>query len=128
MTCFMLLVMGLGPRFCVFSCLGSPLCVLHFRVWAFVWTTVLFFFFSCVFSVLYLFLISAKGGTCKYKEKLGQCFPCCTRFDRNLEEKKTSAEREGPKKVPERERERGGDRQNPSIRFKSNRPSVHIHP
>ncbi len=26
---FLLLVMGLGPRFCVFSSSGSPLCVLH---------------------------------------------------------------------------------------------------
>jgi hypothetical protein len=61
-----------------------------------------------VFSFIYLFLISADGGTCRYKEKLSQCFPCCTRFHRNLEEKKTSAEKEGPKKVPEREREREG--------------------
>jgi hypothetical protein len=38
-----LLMMGLGPRFCVFSSLSFPLCILHFGVWSFVWTSVFSF-------------------------------------------------------------------------------------
>jgi hypothetical protein len=52
----LLLVMGLGPRFCVFS----PLCTLHFWVWPFVWISILSFFFSCslarCFSCIYLLI------------------------------------------------------------------------
>ncbi len=55
-----LLMMGLGPRFWVLFCQGSSLCVLHLRVWSFVRTSVLYFFFSCslakCFSFIYLFI------------------------------------------------------------------------
>jgi hypothetical protein len=34
----MLLVMDLGPTFGDFSSSGSPLCILCFWVWSFVWT------------------------------------------------------------------------------------------
>ncbi len=37
-TSFMLLVMDLGPTFGDFSSSGSPLCILCFWVWSFVWT------------------------------------------------------------------------------------------
>jgi hypothetical protein len=54
------MVMGLGPRFCVFSSYGSLLCILHFVVRSFVWTLILCFFFSCClvrcFSFIYLFI------------------------------------------------------------------------
>ncbi len=47
-TCFLLLVMGLSPRFYVFSSYGSPSSVLRFWVWFFVRTLVLSFFSSLV--------------------------------------------------------------------------------
>jgi hypothetical protein len=56
------------PRFQVFSCWGSPLCVLHFRVWYFVWTLILPFLllFPCGVFFLYLFiyLIQRRLMTC----------------------------------------------------------------
>jgi hypothetical protein len=80
----------------------------------------------CFFRSLFISYF-AEGGTCKYKKKLGQCFPCCTRFHTNLEEKKTSAEREGPKKVPERERERERGRTHPSVSNQFVQVSTSIH-
>ncbi len=62
--CFMLLVMGLGPRFCDFSFQGSPSCVMCFQVCSFVWTSIslsslvlvpsVFLLFVCLF--IYLFI------------------------------------------------------------------------
>ncbi len=55
-------VMGDGFKsyFPVFSSKGSPLCILEFWVWSFVWTLVLSFFFSCSlvgrFPFIYLFM------------------------------------------------------------------------
>jgi hypothetical protein len=50
-TCFVLLAMGLGPKFLDFSSFRAPLCAfLRFQVWSFVWIWVLSFFFSCSLS------------------------------------------------------------------------------
>jgi hypothetical protein len=64
--CFVLLVMGLGLRFRVFSSYGSPLCILHFGVCSLVWTPVFFFFSpSCSIagwlSFIYLFIPTNKN-------------------------------------------------------------------
>jgi len=48
-------------------------------------------------------------------------------FTGTLKRKKPALKERGQKKS-QRGGERERDRQNPSIRFKSNRPSVHIHP
>jgi hypothetical protein len=57
MTCSMILVMGLGPRFHVSFSYNSPLCVLHFQVWFFVWISVVSLFFSSSFpSVFFICL------------------------------------------------------------------------
>ncbi len=58
-TCFMLLVMGLGLRFCVFLLLG-PLIVCS-AVWGVVFCLdfdLFFFFFSCSLVECYLFIIA----------------------------------------------------------------------
>lgn len=61
---FMLLVMNLGPRFCVFSFQGSLLCILHFWVEFFVWILILKFFFSCSLArwfPLFIYLLNLVG-------------------------------------------------------------------